>query len=79
MDQLLLWLKIDILWTTNWCNPLVFDYIIKENPKRSIDNILGYKKLVESKNLLYKRKTNCCEIEKIGYDINYKGNTLLFN
>ena len=58
-------------------NPLVFDYIIKKTQKEEITSRI--QKLVESKNLLYKRKQIVGEIEKIGYDINYKGTTYLID
>lgn len=58
-------------------NPLVFDYIIKGTKKEEIRSRM--KRLVASKNLLYKRKQIISELAKIGYDINYKGTTYLID
>jgi len=56
-------------------NPLVYDFILKGTQLEEIINRI--KKLVDVKNITYKRQEIMGELEKIGYDIGHKGTIYL--
>lgn len=58
-------------------NPLIYDYIIKTTQTNEITARID--KLIESKNFVFRKKEIIKELEKIGYDTNYKGTNYLID